>query len=598
MDIWQARKFHPEAFALQMEIQGANKVAAYEKKQGATDRQKAAAAARQIAGAEMVAIDAWAEGTQAIATLKDARDRDAPKKEIDGLTKARDRAMRAADVARKKADSLRSTEDVAASKRHADPEKVLNDAANKIADYYNDAVAGVGAYEGIEDLLQIAVDKGMPPELLVTRDGKARCRPSIFALHWLSWVANFDAAVGHHSLDSVQAMDEQGLSSRPQDRSTTTPTAEDRLLALGRTQVQQGGNKARDFLSIYRRGSVHPNELQKKVWKVPTELVPGVTFRDSFGEWLRGQPESVRAAFTEEGSRKLEPVLRNLAAAHGLAVSINEEFGGFEGHGNATSHATLVPLDDAMPQDAQERAVAAFAADAAWGTRQDALAYGRVAMRYPKDESERASIHTAFDFQLTRKPTPEEVERIAAEVRKNMLTPEETAAGHEDPAQDTGFSLLPNNTLRFVDFNRAFRGSDYMNRVARGIRAADTGGKLHSTGPGGVWEIKLCPYSGGFIEHNWEKDASGQTYTNIRDIASEGDAIYGRGVGGNVAGRLADSLRRQFEDHCRQFYEAHAGGQAQKAQKSLTDQEDEGEPPGIPVWLADLLDRHSVELLW
>jgi hypothetical protein len=308
-----------------------------------------------------------------------------------------------------------------------------------IAKTYNDP-AGLASYEAIEGLLGQAI-KGFP----VDKNGKigGKVTPSVFALHWLSWVSNFDAAVGHHSMDTIQALAEEGLSARGQQRNDDTPTADDKLSELGQTHVAQGNTKVRTFGSKYMRGSVDPAELKYHASFVPTEFVPG-SFPSPFGDWLKQQAPDVRAKYAFSASKALEPQFRAIAKSHGLAVSVNEGYGGFGGHGNANTQATLVPLDDKLDDQQTMAAVKGFASDLGWAFKQDMAVLGHMVPTGTKDSQ------TGYDFQLTRSLTPDEAEKLGAAAKRAMS---EGIADKEAAADsDAGYSFLPNNRARFINF--------------------------------------------------------------------------------------------------------------------------------------------------
>ena len=565
LDIWQARRFLPEAFRHEVKQEMARREAAVPEDEIKAAQEKAATEATlhvQGLGEKRHALDLARQAH------RDASDRLVGAGSADPAErKAAMRAVAQSERAVAKAETdLRKhsdkTNDImgklekVGDKFKVSPDDVISNASANVCHAFNNGPAGLANYEAWEDMLQQGVNHGLDPAKLVTRDGKHRAKPSNFALHWLSWVGGFDAAVGHRSLDALQAMDNQGLMLRPQNRDEGPglPTTEDRLLRMAQTEVQQGTPAARDYLSVYRRGHIHPNELHKQVWNVPTELIPG-SGSSAFGDWIKQQDHDTRARFTEEGSRALEPTMRKIAADHGLAMSQDESFGGFAGAGNANSYALLAPLHHDMPWEHQHAAVRGFAGTLGKALKQDAAVYQKVARSYARNKDEENDIHRGYDFRLNRKPTPEEANRIAHHVSQEMLTDEERAAGKEAPASDTGYTLLPNNTARFVDFEKTH--PDYMDRVARGIWKAGGDNPLHAVGPDGKWDVRHVPVRGGYLGNDWEGKPGGDDYSEWIDAADQARQLYGRRTGGDGGRGLADRLRAEYEAHCADFYRRH-----------------------------------------
>jgi hypothetical protein len=402
--------------------------------------------------------------------------------------------------------------------------------------------SGLAAYEGLESLLAEAV-KGLPVDKNGLIEGKVT--PSIFALHWLSWVANFGAAVGHHSLDTVQNLNEAGLSSRAQDRSEGlkgTPTADDELSNLAATQVTEGSNTTRNYLTTYRRGELSQEDVVQRASLVPTEFMPG-SLPSDLKIWLSKQTKDVQSAFSRGASQRLEPLFRKLAAQRGLALSVNEGYGGFAGDGNANTQATLVALDKNWTPEQTEAAVRAFSADMGWALYQDMAAYGHVVP--PGAPNSR----TGYDFQLNRSLTPVE----AAGLGRNSLLAMQ--AGLDNPADvDAGYSMLPNNVVRFINYTdytkHPMNDDEFFSRITTAIQRSVP--DLLDQQPDGTVNVHQIGWQGGASDNDWQKDTAGHGYDEARQVSS--GSVSGGGNQADVT-RVALGIRTELANYTKEFKE-------------------------------------------
>lgn len=417
--------------------------------------------------------------------------------------------------------------------------------------------AGLVAYEGLEAMLAKAI-KGLPVDKNGMIEGKIT--PSIFALHWLSWVANFDAAVGHHSLDTVQNLDQEGLSARPQDRSAGlkgTPTADDVLSRLAITHVTEGNKNTRNYLTKYQRGTVPQEQVPEHASLVPTEFMPG-SFPSHIKAWLQQQPKSVQAEYAREASQKLEPLFRKLAAARGLAVSVNEGFGGYGGDGNANTQATLVPLDDSWTPEQTQQAVKAFSADLGWAFRQDMAVCGHVVA--PGTKGARGG----YDFQLNRPLTPDEAALLGRESMRAMQDGLDSAGD-----VDAGYSMLPNNVVRFINYtdfsSHPMADVEFRNRVARAIQNAVP--KLIDRAPGGAMVVHPIGWEGDAAENDWQKDPEGHGYDEARELVDSGRSVQSARVAKDVS-----DLARQCRAGLEQFNQAFQAQHGEKPAEEVSEE--------------------------
>lgn len=537
MDIWQARKYHPEAYAKNL-AEGAAK-----KSGGKTPEERAAAEQEESDLRDHLALAADAHETEGTKDTEKA------------LGEARHRLA-----------------------KHQEKQNKGNlaEATTKLTDPYGrpGGPVGLAAYESIEDLLHEAI-KGLPTDEQGLVGGKIT--PSVFALHWLSWVSNFDSTVKHSSLDTPLELDEQGLSSRPQaETSADAPSASDRLNEQAQTMVEQGNPKNSTFGSTYQRGDVTPSKLETQAYLGQNELAPGTKGQaDEFSNWFNEQPADVRSHYTTMASQHLEPVMRELATAHGLALSVDENFGGYDGKGNGVSQALMVSLPKQNPDgstskmlpEEQEQAVANYARHLGWALKQDMSVYGRVAESW--DEP---GVKPAFDFQLTRRLTPEENDKLA----KSFHT---SAVG--DSGVDSGYSMLNNNTIRAINFAGKLTDDQYRNKLVQAFERVDP--SLLAVGNDNNYLVRKLPYKSEAINNEWNNAEPPRTTT-----ATEGDngnRVQPRGTTNNdpsgVASKLRQSLElfnRDFLDHnqraaksflsfSKQFFLKSAGGDQWKEEK-------------------------------
>lgn len=370
--------------------------------------------------------------------------------------------------------------------------------------------AGLAAYEGLEDLMREAL-KGLP----VDKDGliEGKIPPSIFALHWLSWVAKQDSAVGHRSLDTALAMNEAGLSSRGQQRESLSepPSSDERLGQMGRGEVTEGTPGRRTTGTTYGRGYVQAKELAELASLVPTEFEPG---KDSteFDHWLAGQSPETKREYADGASRHLEGQFRKLAAMRGLALSVNEGMGGFNGNANANSQAILVPIKDDMTPEQTEAAVRAFSTDLGYTFRQRGAVYGHP-VPYGASGSK-----TAFDFQMSRPLTEREAISLAYAVKAEMAN----GLDHEKVNFDeleSGFSFIPgNNRIRFVNYSEysshEYDDDEYIKRVGNAVKLTLGDAVRHTSD--GTPIRKRFGWIGSYEGNNWAEDPEGHGYDKPR----------------------------------------------------------------------------------
>lgn len=429
--------------------------------------------------------------------------------------------------------------------------------------------AGLAAYEGLEALLAKAL-KGLP----VDKNGliEGGITPSIFALHWLSWVAAQNAIVGHHSLDTVQNMDKEGLSSRPQQRITGPggiPTADDILSQLAITSVTEGDSRTRNFGTTYHRGRVPQEELAQHAVLVPTEFMPG-SLDSPLKDWLSQQPKTIQARFAQQASRRLEPLFRKLGAQRGLAISVNEGYGGYGGDGNANTQVTAVPLKGNWSEQQTQRAVKAFAADLGWAFRQDMAVMGHVV------PPETPGSRMGYDIQLTRTLSPDE----AATLGRAALRAMHVGLQGNINDVDAGYSLLPNNVVRFINYtdvsSHPMSDQEFANRVGAAVQHAVP--QLIDHNADGSLTMRAIGWKGDASSNDWQTDPQGHGYDQDRLFGTSG-TILAPGNRQNVE-KLVSDIRATFDQFCAEFK-----AQQTPHEEAVLDEAAKSLPSGGPLLL-------------